>query len=85
MEPITLTLHLTDKFTRKSHGRLSAFSFFCIMFTASFVWYWLPDFLFPALSYFNFPCWVRPHSPVVNQVFGVSSGMGLLPLTFDCG
>lgn len=80
-----LTSYPTDWLIRKASGKLSAFAFFCIMFTASFCWYWLPDFLFPALSYFNFPCWIRPDSPVVNQVFGVSSGMGLLPLTFDCG
>lgn len=36
------------------------------------------------LSTFSFPCWINPSSPVVNQVFGMSSGMGLLPITFDC-
>ncbi|CAG7985323.1 unnamed protein product [Penicillium olsonii] len=63
--------------------KLSGFAFFCIVFSISFCWYWLPDFLFPALSYFNFPCWINPTNRVVNQVFGVSSGMGLLPITFD--
>lgn len=50
----------------------------------SFCWYWFPDFIFPALSYFSFPCWIKPESKVVNQIFGMSSGMGLLPITFDC-
>jgi hypothetical protein len=35
-------------------------------------------------TYFNFICWIKPDSPVINQLFGASSGMGLLPLTFDC-
>ncbi|KAL2809107.1 OPT superfamily oligopeptide transporter [Aspergillus granulosus] len=63
--------------------RMSGFAFFCLIFAVSFCWYWLPDFIFPALSYFSFVCWIKPGSPVINQVFGVSSGMGLLPLTFD--
>lgn len=36
----------------------------------------------PELLYF--PCWIKPDDRVVNQVFGMTSGMGLLPLTFDC-
>ncbi|KAJ0418813.1 OPT oligopeptide transporter protein-domain-containing protein [Aspergillus carlsbadensis] len=63
--------------------KMSGFAFFCLIFAVSFCWYWLPDFLFPALSYFSFVCWIRPDSTVINQVFGVSSGMGLLPLTLD--
>lgn len=53
---------------------------FCI----SFVWYWFPDFIFPALGYFSWVCWIAPNNAVVNQVFGMKSGMGLLPFTFDC-
>jgi hypothetical protein len=64
--------------------RMSGFAFFCLIFALSFCWYWLPDFIFPALSYFSFVCWIKSDSTVINQMFGVSSGMGLLPLTFDC-
>ncbi|KAL2788763.1 OPT superfamily oligopeptide transporter [Aspergillus keveii] len=63
--------------------RLSGFAFFCLVFAISFCWYWLPDFIFPALSYFSYVCWMKPDSTIINQVFGVSSGIGLLPLTFD--
>jgi hypothetical protein len=27
--------------------------------------------------------WIRPNSPVVNQIFGGSSGLSLIPITFD--
>lgn len=64
--------------------KISRYGFFTLVCCVSFCWYWFPDFIFPALSYFNFPCWIRPKSPVVNQVFGMKSGMGLLPITFDC-
>lgn len=64
--------------------KISRYGFFGVAFCASFVWYWFPDFIFTALSYFTFPCWIKPDNRVVNQVFGMTSGMGLLPLTFDC-
>ncbi|KAF2142312.1 uncharacterized protein K452DRAFT_332011 [Aplosporella prunicola CBS 121167] len=63
--------------------QMSQFTFFIIVFCASFIWYWFPDFLFPALGYFTFICWIAPKNVVVNQVFGMKSGIGLLPLTFD--
>lgn len=47
------------------------------------MWYWLPDFLFPALGYFTIVCWIAPKNPVVNQIFGMKSGIGLFPLTLD--
>lgn len=55
-----------------------------ITFSISFCWYWFPDFIFPALSYFTFLCWIFPKNRVVNQIFGMKSGLGVLPLTFDC-
>ncbi|KAE8381469.1 oligopeptide transporter [Aspergillus bertholletiae] len=83
---LTATLHRRRKAganESNSSRKISTLGFFCLVFLGSVCWYWLPDFLFPALSYFNFPCWINPDSPAVNQVFGVSSGMGLLPLTLD--
>lgn len=52
-------------------------------FTISFVWYWFPDFIFPALGYFTWICWIAPNNRVVNQLFGMKSGLGLVPVTFD--
>ncbi|KAH6642047.1 OPT oligopeptide transporter protein-domain-containing protein [Boeremia exigua] len=63
--------------------RMSRYSFFLIAFSISFCWYWFPDFIFPALSYFTFVCWAAPNNAVVNQIFGMNSGLGLLPVTFD--
>lgn len=63
---------------------MSRYRFFMVAFCASFCWYWLPDFIMPALGYFTFICWAAPNNTVVNQVFGMNSGMGLFPLTLDC-
>ncbi|KAF4450433.1 OPT family small oligopeptide transporter [Fusarium austroafricanum] len=64
-------------------GNISRYHFFLIAFAASFCWYWFPDFIFPAMGYFTWICWIAPKNPVVNQVFGMKSGLGLLPFTFD--
>ncbi|TLS29891.1 hypothetical protein PpBr36_03372 [Pyricularia pennisetigena] len=77
------TLHSKDKVISESRWKMSRYTFFMIAFCASFTWYWFPDFIFPALSYFSFICWAAPNNVVVNQIFGMKSGMGLMPVTFD--
>ncbi len=63
--------------------KISRLKFFGIIYLCSFVWYWFPGYIAQFLSYFAFPTWIRPNDPVINQVFGVSSGLGLIPITFD--
>ncbi|QGI70113.1 hypothetical protein CEK26_002448 [Fusarium fujikuroi] len=78
---LNAALHTTSK--EVIAGKLSRYHFFILAFVASFCWYWFPDFIFPALGYFTWICWIAPKNPVVNQVFGMKSGLGLLPFTFD--
>ena len=40
-------------------------------------------YLFRTLSIFSFICWAAPNNVVVNQLFGVHSGLGMSFLTFD--
>lgn len=65
--------------------RISRYKFFLFVLIGSFVWYWVPGFLFTGLSYFNFVLWGSKtrNNFVVNTIFGVSSGIGALPLSFD--
>ncbi|KXT09094.1 hypothetical protein AC579_5299 [Pseudocercospora musae] len=63
--------------------RISRYRFFLYIFVGSFCWYWLPGFIFTALSTFAFICWAAPNNLRVNNVFGMSSGLGLMPITFD--
>lgn len=37
----------------------------------------------PALSYFSVITWFAPRNVVVANLFGVASGLGLFPMTFD--
>ncbi|BGP58598.1 hypothetical protein JCM8202v2_006267 [Rhodotorula sphaerocarpa] len=57
--------------------------FFVYVIIGAFCWFWLPGFLFTALSAFSWICWMAPDNVVVNQLFGVSSGLGMGLLTFD--
>jgi OPT family oligopeptide transporter len=59
--------------------------FFCISVAGSFIWYWVPGYLFTALSMFNWVCWIAPKNIVINVLFGVNTGLGMSALTFDWG
>ncbi|GAA5971328.1 hypothetical protein JCM3765_005835 [Sporobolomyces pararoseus] len=74
------TLHAEDE--DEGQG-VSRFRFFIWVVTGAFAWYWLPGFLFTALSAFSWVCWIAPNNVVVNQLFGVSSGLGMGLFTFD--
>lgn len=57
--------------------------FFLLMFI-TFCWYWIPDFLFPALSYFNWMTWIKPSNVVLAAITGGIGGLALNPIsTFD--
>ncbi|KAH8823463.1 small oligopeptide transporter, partial [Flagelloscypha sp. PMI_526] len=57
--------------------------FFYLGFLAAFLWYFIPGYLFQALSMFTWACWIAPNNKTVNQLFGYQSGLGFSILTFD--
>ncbi|KAI0454753.1 OPT-domain-containing protein [Xylaria acuta] len=63
--------------------RISRWNFFFVVWLGAFVFYFLPGLLVPALSYFNVITWFAPKNVVVANLFGVASGLGLFPVTFD--
>lgn len=63
--------------------RISRLRFFLYVMGGAFVWYWFPGLIFTALSYFTWVCWIAPKNIVVNQLFGMQTGLGLSPITFD--
>ncbi|KAJ7765070.1 OPT oligopeptide transporter [Mycena maculata] len=77
------TLHSTEYAGVGNRGGFSRERFFYIALAGSFVWYLLPGYLFTALSYFSWVCWIAPNNNVVNQLFGVNYGLGMGLLTFD--
>ncbi|KAF2828509.1 OPT-domain-containing protein [Ophiobolus disseminans] len=62
---------------------ISPRKFFVRVFMGGVAFYFLPGLLFPALSSFNVLTWFAPRNVVVANLFGVASGLGLFPVTFD--
>ncbi len=87
------TFHADDD---GSTGGMTRFRFLMVAGGAAFAWYLLPGefslpyvsltvsgFLFTALSWFSYACWIAPNNLVVNELFGVANGLGMGILTFD--
>lgn len=64
-------------------GNMTRYKWFGIISLASYLYYWIPGFFAQFLSIFVFMTWIFPQNPVVNQVFGGTTGLGMLPLTLD--
>ncbi|CEJ86992.1 Putative Sexual differentiation process protein isp4 [[Torrubiella] hemipterigena] len=76
------TLHKQEN--KPANGwTISRWKFFYVVWTAAFLFYFFPGLLMPALSYFNVITWFAPKSVVLANLFGVTSGLGLFPMTFD--
>lgn len=62
---------------------ISRFRYFIYVSVGAFLWWFLPGYVFTALSSFSFICWIWPNSEVVNTLFGTATGIGMSFLTFD--
>ncbi|KAF2709098.1 OPT oligopeptide transporter [Pleomassaria siparia CBS 279.74] len=63
---------------------MSRYRFFVVAFACMFVWYWIPNYLFEALSLFNWIAWIAPQSFTLTAITGLHKGLGFNPLTtFD--
>ncbi|KAH8648569.1 OPT oligopeptide transporter protein-domain-containing protein [Xylariales sp. PMI_506] len=64
---------------------MSRYKFFYICTIGMFVYYWLPGYLFTALSTFNWMTWIAPENVTLAILTGSSLGLGLFnPITtFD--
>jgi len=77
------TLH--RDYGKHDKGHMTRKRFFFITVAASFIWYWVPSYLFTALRIFNWVCWIAPKNIVINVLFGLNTGLGMSALTFDWG
>ncbi|KAJ7478906.1 OPT-domain-containing protein [Mycena latifolia] len=73
-----------EKETVANGWRLSRMRWFCICFISMGVYFWFPNFIFQALSYFNWMTWIAPDNVKLAAITGSVSGLGLNPIpTFD--
>ena len=53
-------------------------------FTAMFIYFWFPDYIVQAMSYFNWITWIAPENVKLAAIAGSVTGLGLNPFpTFD--
>ncbi|KAI1772387.1 small oligopeptide transporter [Hypoxylon cercidicola] len=64
-------------------GRMPRYRWFAIVTLLSAVYYFIPGYFAQFLSVFAFATWMAPQNPVVNQLFGGTTGLSLFPITFD--
>ena len=63
---------------------VSKYNFLFITFGCSFLYFWVPNYLFGALSTFNWMTWIAPTNFKLAAITGSVSGLGLNPIpTFD--
>jgi len=73
-----------EKETVANGWRLSRMRWFVYCFSAMFVYFWFPDYIFQALSYFNWMTWIAPDNVSLAAITGSVSGLGLNPIpTWD--
>ncbi|KAJ7639537.1 OPT oligopeptide transporter protein-domain-containing protein [Roridomyces roridus] len=75
------TLH--KNYGKRDRGHMPRERFFLIVCACSFAWYWVPGYLFTALSFFSWITWIAPTNVTVNALFGSLSGLGMSVVTFD--
>ncbi|GME27430.1 OPT oligopeptide transporter [Neofusicoccum parvum] len=57
---------------------------FLICFASMFCYFWFPNYIFQAMSYFNWMSWIAPNNLNLNTVTGMVEGLGVNPIpTFD--
>ena len=78
------TFHEKKGQKNEVHGwKISRMGFFSIVVSCGAAYQFLPGYLFTGLTTFAWITWIVPKNVTVNQVFGATSGMDLLPLTLD--
>lgn len=64
--------------------KISRYNFFFIVTASSFLYFWLPNYLFAALSTFNWLTWIAPDNFVLAAITGSETGLGINPIpSFD--
>jgi OPT oligopeptide transporter protein len=75
------TMH--SNYGKKETKHMSRERFLYIACACSFLWYWIPGYLWTGLSVFNWVCWFAPNNVIVNSLFGTISGLGMGLITLD--
>lgn len=73
-----------DKKENINGWTISRYNFLFLVTGSSFIYYWIPGYLFQALSTFNWISWIKPDNFNLATITGSVSGLGVNPITtFD--
>ncbi|RAH72932.1 OPT superfamily oligopeptide transporter [Aspergillus aculeatinus CBS 121060] len=76
-------LHEPESRATVNGWKMSRYRFFAYFTAIGFVIYWFPDYIWTSLSTFAFATWIAPKNQKVNTIFGMNSGLGLIPISLD--
>ncbi|RDW87636.1 hypothetical protein BP5796_03330 [Coleophoma crateriformis] len=76
-------LHEPQESSPVSGWTLTRYRFFGCFTIFAFILFFFPDYIWTSLSTFAFITWIFPHNQKVNTIFGMNSGLGLLPISID--
>ncbi|KAJ5107487.1 hypothetical protein N7456_004162 [Penicillium angulare] len=62
---------------------ITRYRFFAYVTAFAFVLFWFPDYIWTSLSTFAFITYIVPHNKKINTIFGMNSGLGMLPISID--
>ncbi|KAF8917594.1 OPT oligopeptide transporter [Mucidula mucida] len=77
------TLHQPQENEPANGWTITRYRFYFYTLVGSFVWFFFPDYIMTCLSTFAFVTWIAPTNQKVNTIFGMNSGLGLIPISFD--
>ncbi|KAJ2341675.1 hypothetical protein GGF43_006117, partial [Coemansia sp. RSA 2618] len=81
---ISVTLFRTFHETQLlGNSRFSRSQIFWMFFIASFVWYFIPGVIFPALGFLSILCFAAPRNIIANQLGDAFNGVGMLNFSLD--
>ncbi|KAF4764871.1 hypothetical protein N7455_004899 [Penicillium solitum] len=76
-------LHEPESRTPANGWTITRYRFFGYVTLFAFVLFWFPDYIWTSLSTFAFVTWIAPTNQKVNTIFGMNSGLGLIPISID--
>ena len=62
---------------------MSRYKFFLWAFGAMFVYFWFPNYLFEALTYFSWMTWISPENLNLNILTGFQNGLGVSLISLE--
>ncbi|KAJ1766309.1 hypothetical protein IW140_005454 [Coemansia sp. RSA 1813] len=80
---VSVTLFRTFHEIQNFGSRLTRTWVFWICFAGSFLWYFIPGVIFPALSFLAILCFIAPANIYANQLGDAFNGVGMLNFTLD--